>query len=71
MCRKVTGKTALQVIDMAVLRDVESQLRRDDMNIKQISATLGFPNQSFFGRYVKKKLGVSPQKYRENLANNV
>ena len=56
---------------MAVLRDVESLLRRDDMNIKRISATLGFPNQSFFGRYVKKKLGVSPQKYRENLANNV
>lgn len=71
VCKKISGKTALQVIDMAVLRDVESLLRRDDMNIKQIAATLGFPNQSFFGRYVKKKLGVSPQKYRENLANNV
>ncbi len=71
VCRKVTGKTALQVIDKAVLRDVESLLKRDDMNIKQIAATLGFPNQSFFGRYVKKKLGVSPQKYRENLAKNV
>ncbi|MBO4598517.1 MAG: AraC family transcriptional regulator [Bacteroidaceae bacterium] len=71
VCKKITGKTALQVIDMAVVRDAEALLRRNDMNIKQISAALGFPNQSFFGRYVKKKLGVSPQKYRENHANYI
>ena len=34
-------------------------------SIKEIACELEFPNLSFFGKYVKKHLGMSPKAYRE------
>lgn len=34
---------------------------------KEISNELGFPNLSFFGKYVKRMLGMSPKAYRKSL----
>ena len=32
--------------------------------IQQIADELNFPSQSFFGKYFKKNIGVSPKEYR-------
>ena len=40
-------------------------LHRPDKSIKDIAFELDFPNLSFFGKYVKKHLGMSPKMYRQ------
>ncbi|MBD9299645.1 MAG: AraC family transcriptional regulator [Prevotella sp.] len=32
---------------------------------KEIAAETGFDNLSFFGKYVKRELGMSPRDYRQ------
>ena len=41
-------------------------LKATDKDIKEIAALLGFPNASFFGKYAKDQLGMSPNAYRSN-----
>ena len=38
------------------------------LSIKEVAAEMGFDNLSFFGKYVRKHLGLSPNNYRK--ANN-
>ena len=37
------------------------------MTIKEIYTELEFPNESFFGRFVKRHLGSSPREYRDKM----
>ena len=43
------------------------QLRHSSKSIKEIALDLDFPNLSFFGKYVKAHLGLSPTQYRKKL----
>ena len=36
------------------------------LSAQQIADELNFPSQSFFGKYFKKSVGVSPKEYRNN-----
>ena len=38
-----------------------------NLNFKEIVIDMDFPNISFFGRFVKSMLGMSPREYREKL----
>lgn len=53
------------------MKDVEYQLKRTRKSIKEIANELDFPSLSFFGKYVKRYLGVSPREYRDKLLNEV
>lgn len=64
VCKSVTGKTAAEWIDEFVVREARHQLLNTDKTIKEISLQLGFPNLSFFGKYIKTKLGTSPTQFR-------
>lgn len=68
VCRKVAGETASDILQSYVLNDVKTLLRQSDKGIKEVAYELDFPDLSFFGRYVKKNLGVSPRQFREQLA---
>ena len=48
-----------------VLEDIRYCLKQTDMSIKQICDRLGFPNPSFFGKYVKDHFGMTPIQLRE------
>ncbi|WP_439488804.1 helix-turn-helix domain-containing protein [Algoriphagus sp.] len=37
------------------------------MNISEIADEMGFSSRSFFTRYVKKLLGMTPKEYRERI----
>ena len=62
--KEKTGKTALQWINDVVMSDARQLLLYSDQSIKEIVATLGFPNQSFFGKYFKQHSGKSPKRFR-------
>lgn len=65
ICKKKSGKTANEWIMEHVLEDIRYYLKQTDFSIKQISDQLGFPNASFFGKYVREHLGMSPNEYRK------
>lgn len=58
---------ALEVINRCIIDDVRLLLHDPDKSVKEISNELGFPNLSFFGKYVKRMLGMSPKTYRKSL----
>lgn len=67
VCKMVTGKPASEIIGKYVLQDIEFHLRRKDKSIKEIATELGISNLSYFGKYVRRELGMSPRAYREKM----
>ncbi len=65
VCKTHSRKTANAWIRDYVLDDIRYYLLQTNMSIKQISTQLGFPNTSFFGRYVKEHFGMSPSLFRK------
>jgi YesN/AraC family two-component response regulator len=59
-----TGRSAGEWIERHVILEARAMLQSSDMTIQQISASLNFPNQSFFGKYFKRATGLSPKQYR-------
>ncbi len=67
VCKEVSGETASELINRYVVKDIEFLLKQRGKSVKEICNELEFPNLSFFGRYVKKHLGLSPKLYREQV----
>jgi AraC family transcriptional activator of pobA len=62
--KDVTGKTAGDWIDDAVILEAKVLLRNRDISIAQVAEDIHFPDQSTFGKYFKKYTGFSPTEYR-------
>lgn len=67
VCKKVTGKTASTWISDMVVNEVKTMLTYSDKSIKEICNEFEFASLSFFGKYVKAHLGVSPTEFRRQL----
>lgn len=68
VCRKHSQLTASEIIATSVVSRIKQLLLYSDLSIKEIASEMGFDNLSFFGKYVRKHLGLSPNHYRK--ANN-
>lgn len=64
VCKKVSGKTPLKWINEYVVDDIRTLLKDTDLSVKELSDRLGFPNSSFFGRYFREQMGMTPLDYR-------
>ena len=62
--RQVTGKTPIQIINEHAIKEIKQKLKNSDLSIKEIADYFDFSNPSFFGKYVKNHLGISPLQYR-------
>lgn len=62
--KEVTGKSAVDWIDDQVVLEAKALLKSSNLTIQQIADELNFPSQSFFGKYFKRVVGVSPKEYR-------
>ena len=71
VCKEVSRHTASEWINWYVMKDVEYQLKRTRKSIKEVANELEFPSLSFFGKYVKRYLGMSPREYREKLRDEI
>ena len=40
-------------------------LRNTSKSIKELAAHMNFPSQSFFGKYFKEHVGMTPMSYRK------
>ena len=59
-----TGRHPSQLIKDYVILDAKTMLRSGRYSVQQVSDELNFPNQSFFGKYFKEAVGVSPKKWK-------
>ena len=64
--KNATGKSVNEWVDDYVILEVKALLKSTEMTIQQISDELNFPSQSFFGKYFKRLVGMSPRAYRKN-----
>ncbi|NHA04639.1 helix-turn-helix transcriptional regulator [Mucilaginibacter sp. HC2] len=62
--KEVTGRTAGEWIDDAVVLEAKVLLRNHDISIARVAENIHFPDQSSFGKYFKKHTGMSPSDYR-------
>lgn len=69
-CKAASGKTALEWIHEYTVEVIIQQLRYSDLTIKQIANELNFANISFFGKFVRSHLGMSPTEYRRRVMLN-
>jgi len=67
--KEVTGRTAGEWIDDAVVLEAKVLLRNHDISIAHVAEDIHFPDQSSFGKYFKKHTGMSPSDYRTVSAN--
>ena len=49
-----------------VIMDAKAQLKSTEASVQSIAYSLNFTNMSFFGKYFKRHVGISPQEYRNN-----
>lgn len=64
--KQTSGRTALDWINEYTMQHIKYELKHSNQSIKEIAEMFDFPNQSFFGKYVKAHLGMSPARYRNN-----
>jgi AraC-like DNA-binding protein len=61
-----TGKSANNCIDDYVILEAKAFLKSSKLTIQQISDEFNFSDQSVFGKYFKRIVGISPKEYRED-----
>lgn len=64
--KQACGRTPLDLINENAVEHIKYRLKHSDKSIKEIAEEFDFPNQSFFGKYVKSYLGMSPARYRNS-----
>lgn len=52
-------------ITKSIMSEAERLLLTTDLSLLTISETLGFCDQAYFGRWFKKRFGVTPMQYRQ------
>jgi len=67
ICKVNTGITASEWIQRNAKERIIILLQNKNLNISEIADEMDFSSRSFFTRYVKKLLGVTPKDYRERI----
>lgn len=64
ICRAQADKSALRVIDEAVVHRAKELLLQPNLSIQDVASKMNFLSQSFFGKYFKQRVGISPSRYK-------
>ena len=62
--KEVMNRRPSTYILLYTMKAIERRLRFTDMTMQEIANDLKFPNASFFGKYCKEHLGMTPLEYR-------
>lgn len=62
--KRMIARTPKQIIDERLIYEATTLLVKNDSSIQEISNHLGFVDQSYFGRFFKRMMNMSPQQYR-------
>jgi len=67
--RKVTGKTAGELILERIILEAKRLLHHSSLSQKEIAYQLNFDDPSYFSRIFKHKTSLSPSQFRKHVAN--
>ncbi len=62
--KRQTGRTTTDHIFERLVGEAKAMLKHTDLNIAEISYTLGFEDQAYFNNFFKKRVKVSPSAFR-------
>jgi len=62
--KQESGYTPMEWINMVTINQAKNLLRQPDMQVKDVAAQLGFPEQFTFRKYFKTHTGMSPTEYQ-------
>ena len=64
--KELTGKSANKWIDDALIMEAKILLKAPQATVQQVADLLHFSDQSTFGKFFKKHMGISPMEYRKS-----
>lgn len=64
--KNVTGRLAGEWITDYVILEAKALLKSNKYTVQEVCDMLNFANQSFFGKYFKRKTGISPKAYMKS-----
>jgi AraC family transcriptional regulator, transcriptional activator of pobA len=64
LCRRLAGRSAMQLLHERLLLEAKRQLTYTNMTIGQVADTLGFSEPAYFTRFFKRHTGHSPRDFR-------
>src|ERR1700749_171785 len=69
MLNQETGKTAIELIHIALVNEAKNRLRLDDQRVSDIAYELGFGDLSYFSRLFKNEKGITPNQFKKQTLN--
>jgi AraC-like DNA-binding protein len=70
LSKDVTGHSAGELIRNRVLLEAKRLLVNAEMNVSQIADELEFADNSYFSKFFKKYVGVTPEVFRKQITKN-
>ena len=67
---EIYGKSVSDFINERVVLEAKRIIRLSPKSIKEISFELGFEDPSYFARFFRKHVGLTPVQYRKDLPAN-
>lgn len=64
LCRRLAGRSALQLLHERVLLEAKRELTYTNMTVSQVADNLGFSEPAYFTRFFKRHTGFSPRDFR-------
>jgi AraC-like DNA-binding protein len=66
LCQEYFLKTVSEIIQERVILEAKRMLMHTSLSISEIAYKLGFNDNSYFGRYFKKVVGMTPESFRRS-----
>lgn len=70
LLKETVNRRPSEIIHFYTMKAIKHRLRFTDMTIQEIADTMDFPNSSFFGKYFKKRAGITPLEFRNKYNQN-
>ncbi|MDR1501564.1 MAG: helix-turn-helix domain-containing protein [Prevotella sp.] len=64
VCKELDGQTAKKCIDEQIIINAQIVLNTTTLTVAQIADEFNFPNASFFTKFFKENVGITPKEYR-------
>ncbi len=68
ICKRALNKTISDLIHERLVLEAKRMLVYTDMTIKQVALNLEFNDRSYFIRFFKKRMGITPERFRRSLS---
>ena len=65
LCRAMTGKSSLALVNDRILIEAKRNLLYSDMTVGEIALSLGYADPGYFNRFFTRSVGVSPGRFRD------